>query len=78
MLWICTERSAFLLDLGFQVALVVKNPPAKARHTRDEDSIPRLGRSLEWEMAPLSSVLAGKSHGLQSMGLQRVRCNLVI
>ena len=35
----------FSLTLASQVVLVVKNPPAKARHTRDEDLIPRLGRS---------------------------------
>ena len=31
--------------LPFQVALVVKNPPAKARDVRDEGSIPGSGRS---------------------------------
>ena len=31
--------------LAFQVALVVKNPPAKAGDARDVGSIPGLGRS---------------------------------
>ena len=39
------EDQLFSLTLAAQVALVVKNPPAKARHTRDKDSIPRWGRS---------------------------------
>ena len=35
------------LPLGaFQVALVVKNPPANARDMRDSGSIPGSGRSL--------------------------------
>ena len=33
-------------SLGFQVALVAKNPPANAGDTGDSDSIPGLGRSL--------------------------------
>ena len=31
--------------VGSQVALLVKNPPANARDTRDVGSIPELGRS---------------------------------
>ena len=49
----------------------------------DLGSIPRLGRSLEKEMATHSSLLPGKSHGrmeepgsLQSMGSRRVGHNL--
>ena len=49
----------------------------------DEGSIPRLGRSLEKEMATHSNILAWeipwteKPGGLQSMGSQRVRHDLV-
>ena len=45
--------------------------------TRDEDSIPWLGRSLEEEMATLSSILAWKiprteePDGLQSTGVTK-------
>ena len=61
-----------------QVALVVKNPPAKAGDMRDAASIPGLGRSPGGGMATHSSVLAWRipgteePGGLQSMGLQRV------
>ena len=47
-----------------QVALVVKNLPAKARDTRDACSTPALGRSPrggKWQ--PISVFLPGKSHG---------------
>ena len=57
---------------------MVKNLPANAGDIRDMSSIPRLGRSLEKEMATHSSTLAWRipwteePGGLQSMGLQRV------
>ena len=57
---------------------MVKNLPANAGDIRDMSSIPRLGRSLEKEMATHSSILAWRipwreePGGLQSMGLQRV------
>ena len=59
---------------------MVKNLPANAG---DTSSIPVLGRSLEKEMATHSSILAWEipwteeSGGPQSMGLQRVRHDLV-
>ena len=37
--------SALQTIWAYQVALAVKNPPAKAGDTRDADSIPGLGRS---------------------------------
>ena len=43
---------------AFQVALVIKNPPANAGDSRDEGSIPVLGRSPEEEMLTHSSILA--------------------
>ena len=61
------------------VALVVKNPPAKAGDVRDTVSISGSERSLGEEMANCSSVLAWRIPwteelgGLQSMGSQRVR-----
>ena len=65
---------------GFPGSSVVKNPPANAG---DAGSIPRLGRSLEKEMATHSITLAWESPwteeagGLRSMRLQRVRHDLV-
>ena len=50
-----------------QVALVVKNLPAKARDTRDACSIPALGRPPrggKWQ--PISVFLPGKFHGQRS------------
>ena len=43
---------------AFQVALVKKTPPANAGDSRDEGSIPVLGRSPEEEMLTHSSILA--------------------
>ena len=60
-----------------QVALVVKNPPAKARDKRDVGSLTGWGRSPDG-MATHSSILAWRTPrmeepgGLQSMGSQTV------
>ena len=68
----------FIFISDFPAVSVVKNPPANAG---DVGSIP--GRSQEKEMATHSSILAGEiswteePDGLQSMGSQRIRCNLV-
>ena len=43
---------------AFQVALMVKNPPANAADLRDAGSIPGSGRCLEEGMATHSSILA--------------------
>ena len=62
---------------GFPGDSVVKNPA----NVRDMGSIPRLGRSLEKEMATHFSVLAWKipwieePGRLQALGPQRVRHN---
>ena len=61
-----------------QVFQVVKNPPAKAGNIRGAGYIPVLGKSLEYEMATHSSILAWRIPGteefsrLQSVGSQRV------
>ena len=39
---------------------MIKNPPASAGDAGDVGSIPELGRSLEWESALHSSILAWK------------------
>ena len=63
------------------VVLVVKNPPANAGDAKDWGLIPGSGRSLEEEMTPNFSILAGKipwveePGELQSMKLQRVGHN---
>ena len=62
----------------FQVALVVKNPPAGAGEFRDVGSIPSWEDPLEEGMAAHSSILAWRIPwteelcGLQSVGSQRV------
>jgi len=64
--------------LAYQVALVVKNLPAKSRDVRDAGLIPGSGRSPEVEMATHSSILAWRipwtedPGGPQFIGLQRV------
>ena len=58
---------------------MVNNLPANAEDARDLGLILGSGRSLKEEMATYSSILAWRipqteeSHGLQSMGSQRVR-----
>ena len=75
------ELTCPMKDGASQVALVVKNPPAKAGDLRDVGSIPELGRSSEKEMATCSSILAWRipwteePGGLWSLRLQRVRTN---
>ena len=64
---------------GFQVALVVKDPPANAGDIRDTGVLPGRGDPLEEGMATHSSILAWRipwteePGRLQSMGSQRVR-----
>ena len=62
---------------------MVKNPPANAGDARDMGLIPRLGRSPRVRNENPTNVLAWgipwteEPGGLQSMGSQRVRHNLV-
>ena len=71
------------MKYGFPVDSVVKNPPANARDAGDASLIPGSGSSLEEEIATHSSILAWRiprieqPGGLQSMGSQRVRHDLV-
>ena len=64
-----------------QVALVVKNPPAKAGDMRDTGLIPGSGRSPGGGMATHSIILAWRipwteePGGLWSIGSQRVGCD---
>ena len=64
-----------------QVALVVKNPPARAGDGETKVWSPGQEDALEEEMATHSSVLAwriprtAEDGGLQSIGSQRVRQN---
>ena len=58
-----------ILRRAFQVALVVKNPPASAGDIRDTGSIPGLGRSPgEGNGSPLQySFSPGKTHGQRNL-----------
>ena len=67
--------------MGYQMTLVVKNPPANVGDARDMGSIPQSGQEgpLEQKMVTHSSILAWRIQwteepgGLQqSMGPQRV------
>ena len=68
---------------GFPDGSVVKNLPAKAGDAGDVGSIPGQEDPLKKEMATHSSILAWKipwtkePGGLQSMGSQRVRLDVV-
>ena len=69
----------YIYIYGFLGGIVVKNPPANAGDARNKDSISRLGRFLEKEIAVHSSILVWKipwteePSRLQSMGSVRVR-----
>ena len=56
--WIYQFKVIMERDGVSQVALVVKNPPAKCRRCKDTAWIPWSGRSLEDGMATHSSILA--------------------
>ena len=68
----------FIPPGALQVALMVKNSPAKAGDLRDADLVPGLGRSSGGGGVTHSSILVWRipwtkePGGLQSMGLQRV------
>ena len=68
---------------AFQVALVVKNPPANVGDTGDTGSIPGSGRSPGGghgnpvQYSCLESPMDREPGRLQSMGSQRVRHDLV-
>ena len=74
---LCPFRTWFWCRAS-KVAPVLKNPPASAK---DVGSVPRLGRSLEQNMATHCSILAWRipwaeePGGLQSTGSHRVRNN---
>ena len=71
---ICTNH--IVICKASQVALVVKNPPAKAWGVRDTSSTPELGRFPGGGIGnPLQCFQTEKHGGLQSTGLQRVRHN---
>ena len=69
--------------MGFPSGSVVKNLPDNVRDVGGTGSTLGLGRSLEDEMATHSSILARRipwteePDGLQSMELQKVRCDSV-
>ena len=73
-------RSSIPVFMGFPGCSVVKNAPANAG---DTGLVPESGRSLEKEMATLSSILPWRiprteePGRLQSKGSQRVRHDLV-
>ena len=73
-----TNTTTLLGKGASQVVLVVKIPPANAGDIRDADLILGLGRTLEKEMAPHSSILAwripwtGEPGRLQSIVSHRV------
>ena len=77
-----TKKLCFISVLE-KVVLAIKNPPANARDAGDASLIPGSGSSLEEEIATHSSILAWRiprieqPGGLQSMGSQRVRHDLV-
>ena len=66
---------------SFQMALVIKNPPANAEDIRDQGSIPGLGRSPGGWHSNRTGILTWRipwteePGGLQSMGSQKVGHN---
>ena len=68
-----------MAPMGFQVALVVKNPPANAGDIRDMGLIPGLGRSRggghgnQLQYSCMENACSEDPGGLQSMGSQKNR-----
>ena len=53
---------------AFQVALLVKNPPASARYIRDVGSIPGSGKIPWWRAQQPTLVFStGESHGQRNL-----------
>ena len=69
----------YLISVQFQVALVIKSPPANTEEVRSVGSIPGPEDPLEKGMLTHSSIFAWEipwteePGGLQSIGSQRVR-----
>ena len=62
------SNSSSRLSWGFQVELVVKNPPADAGDARDSGSISRIRKipwRRAWQCTPV--LLPGESHGQESL-----------
>ena len=57
---------------GLRVVLEIKNPPANAGDSRDEGSVPVLGRSPGGKHGNPLQYSCPEPGGLQSIGLQRV------
>ena len=53
---------------NFPGGAVDKNPPASAGDARDVGSLPGSGRSLKWEMATHSSILAWRIPWIEEPG----------
>ena len=71
-----------MLNMDFQVAIIVKNPPVNTGEIRDTGSIPGLGRSPGGEHGnPLQYSCLENPHGQSNLagytplGSQRVRHN---
>ena len=81
---ILNNRVVVYVFWASQVALVVKNPPAHARDTRDARLILGVGKipwRRKWQLTPV--FLPGKSHGQRSLvgyspwGYKKVKYDLV-
>ena len=66
-IYLGVELQGHMVTLGFQVALVVKNPPVKAGDVRDMGSVPGWEDPWrrKWQSTPV--FLPGKSHGQRSL-----------
>ena len=66
-------KTACIDSLGFQVVLVVKNPPANAGNAGDLGVIPGLGRSWSKKWHPAPVFLPGEFHGQKNLAGYRLR-----
>ena len=60
-------KTACIDSSGFQVVLVVKNPPASAGNAGDLGLIPGLGRSWSKKWHPTPIFLPGEFHGQKNL-----------
>ena len=56
------------IQTGLRGGAADKNPPASAGDARDVGSLPGSGRSLKWEMATHSSILAWRIPWIEEPG----------
>ena len=64
---VITSWKLYLINMGFPVALMVKDPPANAGAVREAGLIPESGRTWRRAWPPTPVSLSEESHGQRSL-----------